>query len=193
MRKSAIIATCVVLVATLLSPGVAMAKGGNGQHSVASPKASGNGKAKGGNGTKSTATPKAPSNGKSTPHKSNPGKKPATVAGPKAASPQGTTAKNAEKVTRKAPRAKATAKAAKPQPATHEPPASAVLSTKTAPVSPASATFAEDPISSDTVGEAGIETRGVLDTIRVKVNASLEGLRATADRMWSTVTSWFGG
>jgi hypothetical protein len=74
----------------------------------------------------------------------------------------------------------------------HEPPASAARSTKTTNGSLASAALAEEPPPSETIEATGIETRGVLDTIRVKVEASLDGLRATVAGMWSAVTSWLG-
>jgi hypothetical protein len=168
-----------------------MAKGGNGHHSVATPQASDNGKGKAHTSDADkkpgkAAKPKAASPQGTTANRADAGKKPGMAAKPQAASPQGTTAKNVVKLTREAPRTE------KPQSATHEPPAGATPSTKAVPGSPPSTGLAEARISSDTVEEAGVETRGVLDTIRVKVNASLEGLRATAGAMWSAVTSWFG-
>ena len=166
MRRSAIVVTCALLVAALLSPGVAMAKGGNGRHSV--------------------ATPRTSENEMGEDRRPDPGKKAGRTAKPTAASPQGKTAKNVEKPTRETPRAE------KSQSATREQPAGAMTSTKAVPNSPASTRLAEGRISSDTVGESGIETRGVLDTIRVKVNASLEGIRAIVAGVWSAVTSWFG-
>jgi hypothetical protein len=191
MRRSAIAMTCALLVATLLSPGVAMAKGGNGRHSLATPSASDHGKANAGKGKT---------------QKADPGKKPGTSTKPKAAtSQQGTTAKVVEKPKREAPRPTAAGKterptpevprpaaAEKPQSTIHEPQAGATPPTMAVPGSPPLMDLAEGRISADPVGAAGIETRGVLDTIRLKVNASLEGIRATAARMWSECTSWFG-
>jgi len=184
MRRSAIVMTCVVLAAALLSPGVATAKGGNGSHPVANPEVSDKGKAK---------------TGKSKPQKSDVGKQPKKKAKPQAASPnkpkatsaqRGTAAKDVEKPTRDAPR---TEPAKDPQSTPQEPPASAEPPTKATPSSPPSATLAEGPVSAATIGTEGVGTRGVLDTIGLKVSASMDGMRAAAAGMWSAVTSWFGG
>ena len=183
MRRSAVVITCAVLVATLLSPAVAMAKGGNGRHSMATRGAFGNGNGKAGTG----------SSGKGSVQTPPVGTQPRQSAKPKAASPQrGTTAKVVPKPTRKAPKVEAAEKAERPQSAMHEPPARTTPSTMAVPSSPPSTGLAEARDSADTIGAASIETRGVLDTIRLNVDASLEGVRATAAAMWSSVTSWFG-
>lgn len=193
MRRSTIIVTCVLLVAALVSPGVAMAKGGNGRHSVEGPEKAANGKAQAGTESASAATAEASENGKAKTKKSDAGKKPAATSKPKAASPQkSTTAKKAEKASREAPLTEAKAKAEQPVIATTEPPASVTLSAKSVSASPPSADLTEDRVVPDAIDPDGIETRGVLDTIRVKANATLEHLRATMTGVWTAVTSWVG-
>jgi len=178
MRRSAIIVVmCAMLVAALLSPGLAMAKGGNGRHQVATPKASETGKSKAGAKAKKTKAKKAKA-----------AKHPTRSAKAKASSSR-TTAKNAEKPSREARKTEA---AEKQQSTANEQPAGSRTPTKAPLGTPPSTGLANRRISADTTAQDGTETRGVLDTIRLKVNASIEGTRATAVGMWSAVTSWFG-
>lgn len=171
MRRTTIIAMCALLVAALLSPGVAMAKGGNGNHPVATPKASGKGNSQ------------------------KPGtiSKTAKTANPKAASPQ-KNAKAVGKPTGTEPDAGVSEAVESPetQPsATSEQSPSAEPSEKAIPAASSADESADEWISSDKTDAADAETHGVLDTIRAKVSASLESIRAMVTGMWSTVSSWF--
>ncbi len=167
MRSPAIVATCMLLVATLASPGVAMAKGGNGQHSSATPEAS------------DARRPDA-------------GTKARTSAKPKVASPQaGTKKKVARKPARKAPKIAATKKtgaAQQPQSPTPAQPANAAPS-KAIPASQPSDGPASNGVSPDKIEMSDTGTRGVLDTIQTSLNTSLESVRAAFAAVWSTLTA----
>ena len=178
MRSSAIIASCALLIAALLSPGVAAAKGGNGQHSGATTKAS---DAKKPSATKDKAKPPIAV------------KKSKKSVKPKVTSPRAVTkAKGAKKPSREAPKTaakKKSDKAKEPKPEIAAQTEGTAPTAEEVPASPPSVNLAEQPFSSDTIGEGDIATRGVLDTIRVKLNTSLEGVRAAVAAMWSTLTA----
>jgi len=188
MPRSAIVMTCVLLASSLLFPGAAVAKGGNGSHPVVTPAASKHGvakaeksKAKKPDVGKQTAKPKAASPKK--PKAASP-KKTKAAAAPK----QGTTTKRVAKTARKAPKTEKVKKQKSPaqeEPTLVDSPATAVAS------SFSSEGLDDGRISSDTVGATGLQTRGVLDTIRLKVSESLKSMSATVAGMWSAAATWF--
>jgi flagellum-specific peptidoglycan hydrolase FlgJ len=178
MRNQAIVATCVLLVAALVSPGVAMAKGGNGQHSEATHKASGTGK---------------PAAAKDKASKPKAAKKPRKSTEPKVAHTQkATSSRDAKRPARGEPKmaaAKKTKLKRKPQSVAPEHPASTASSVEAIPISLPSTGLAEASVPSDTIGTSDNESHGVLDTIRLQVNAAIAGLRATVAARWATLTS----
>jgi len=186
--------TCLLLVASLLSPGVAMAKGGNGHNSdtasSASPR-SGKGKA-----AAPSAKDKAKSDSRSPSDKhtagNRPSSNPAADVKPKAAPrKRQAAARVVEKQTPEAPKPEATepseADVGSPR-ATLSRRAESPVPRSLAPTAPSEGRLTE----TSTDSAVAMETRGVLDTIRLEMNASLNAFGVQMSSMWSALTNLLG-
>jgi hypothetical protein len=214
MRKSAIAVTCVFLLAALVFPGAAIAKGGNGRHSGDQhnseqgnshsdkgkdpDSAPGQSKGKGSKSDEKAGGSQAPAPGakadesdtKAPASKSaKPSKSGAPQSAPAAKQPS-TAKKPADKQARTAPKPKKAAeKPAASLAAIHDP----VADDSLAPTPDHAADANEAPVSTEQIAAADAEPRGVLDTIHVVVDSSLDAVSSALADAFSAVTSWFGG
>jgi len=179
MRSRVILATCVLLVALVVSPGVAMAKGGNGVHAQAATKVSQDAKSNAGQDKAA--------------QKPDPGAKPVKTSRPIVTpSPKipskNTSASVVKTPPREAPKAEAAPKSqstASTQPVSRELPPEPIAA------SIPSTTLAEGEVASYATEVDDAATRGVLDTIEVELRGSLGAVRSAALRVWSALTSWW--
>lgn len=180
MRRSAIAITCVLLLAALLSPGAALAKGGNGRYPAANPRTS---------GSERSAARKSKAGRPATAKK--------TQRSARRTQATSANAKAKASGTRVATGAAAPKKAIRPAPAAVAPDLSTSASAKTEPgAQRVSAleygTPSADLLSPQPAHVADIETRGVLDTIRARALVSLASVRDAVVKISSFVASWFG-
>jgi hypothetical protein len=199
MRRSLIALTCGFLAAALLCPGMAMAKGGNGSHAEAAQSSS---KASPAKTRKSADKPAAAGQkGRAQAAKTSTAKSPAKKSssndsGSSQTSTQDAAQSASPQVTPEAQGAEGPGEADVtaanlPSVPTRQPSTAASYSKLAADVYP-STSLSEDPPSSDVMEASEVETRGVLDTIRVKAGQSLHGVRVFAREMWSALVGWLG-
>jgi hypothetical protein len=216
MRRTAFTVTCMVLVAALLFPGVACAKGGNGRHAdpaksdlrkakapksdaakadkpkadTAKPKPAKNDSGKADKPNADRAKPKSPKvgAGKADEPKADAGKLPAQTTSPKAAPQRDATSDGGQRSARELATA---GSAAKPVPAVDARQSGSVpaIGLDAAVPSPsAHPAYADVPS-----GSSSTETRGVLDTIRIEASAAIESVGNGLRQAWSTIASWLAG
>jgi hypothetical protein len=120
-------------------------------------------------------------------------KKPVRPAEQQASSPQqDATQHAAREPADRVRRAQATEEARKARSSAQQLPASEAPSAKFVPGPVPAQALAEGRMHAHGIEPAEIETRGVMDTIEMRVSASLGRARAGAVSVWSAVASWFG-